>query len=548
MRNLILFLLMLSSLDIWGQPNMSIDDTKAYLTKIIEENQNALEGEGSRDIRNIEFQFGSSSVKKVTWNTNYLYSVRKCSFDIRKVSFSEVKVMPNPDWNSFTLVSKQEDSNINVDSRSRKEYRISSLDRNTLVKIRNAFVHLQNLILEEAPLTSADVDPFLNYEIKPKEMPRITITATSLADDSDNQIIEDNEAAILKVSIRNMGQQSVENIKMELIPKHQNRGISSESSQTVYTLMPEANAELNFRIAANDQVKTGIVNFELILTLDGKKYAKKDIELSTFNRGLETVKFASLPDVDINIPSTVRRQPNKFALVVGNENYTTAPAVPFAKRDAKIFADYLAKTLGIPAENIFLEYDLTKAAFDSRIKRIALIPQVNPDAEIIFYYAGHGLPSFETKEQYLIPTDVNESNLKNGIKFNELISSLNANEPKSLLILADACFSGGARTENLLSGRSVRVKPKENHLSANTLILSASSNDQMAKAFFDKKHGLFTYYILLKLQSSKGKVTAVELFDFVKTNVSEKSILINGSLQTPSFRHGQGVEFIDFNL
>jgi hypothetical protein len=312
--------------------------------------------------------------------------------------------------------------------------------------------------------------------------------------------------------------------------------------------MPEANAELNFRIAANEQVKTGIVNFTLALTLDGKEYAKKDIEFSTFNRGLETVKFASLPDVDIDIPSTSRRQPNKFALVVGNENYTAAPAVPFAKRDAKIFADYLTKTLGIPAENIFLEYDLTKAAFDSRIQRIALIPQVNPDAEIIFYYAGHGLPSFETKEQYLIPTDVNESNLKNGIKINELISSLNANEPKNLFILADACFSGGARTENLLSGRSVRVKPKENHLSANTLILSASSNDQMAKAFFDKKHGLFTYYILLKLQSSKGNTTVLELFDFVKTNVSEKSILINGSLQTPSLRHGQGVEFIDFNL
>jgi hypothetical protein len=545
MKNIILCLLLLTSGNLIGQPTMKVEETKAYLRELVEKNTKGLTGSGTTifSVTKVDFDFSTSSAKEVRFVIGQSWF---CVFDIRKVSFPEIQT--NKYNSQLQIESKPGDSQIHYDQQYQKSFTIFGEDLNTIKKMRNALIHLQNLILEQAPLTSADIDPFLNYDIKPKEMARITITDTSLEDDSDNQIIEDNEAAILKVSIRNMGQQSVENIKMELIPKHQNRGISSESSQTVYTLMPEANAELNFRIAANDQVKTGIVNFELILTLDGKEYARKDIELSTFNRGLETVKFASLPDVDINIPSTARRQPNKFALVVGNENYTSAPAVPFAKRDAKIFADYLTKTLGIPAENIFLEYDLTKAAFDSRIQRIALIPQVNPDAEIIFYYAGHGLPSFETKEQYLIPTDVNESNLKNGIKFNELISSLNANEPKSLLILADACFSGGARTENLLSGRSVRVKPKENHLSANTLILSASSNDQMAKAFFDKKHGLFTYYILLKLQSSKGKVTAVELFDFVKTNVSEKSILINGSLQTPSFRHGQGVEFIDFNL
>lgn len=49
-----------------------------------------------------------------------------------------------------------------------------------------------------------------------------------------------------------------------------------------------------------------------------------------------------------------------------------------------------------------------------------------------------------------------------------------------------------------------------------------------------KEHGLFTYYLLKKLQETKGNVTLGELSDYIKTQVERQSIVINGKLQSPS--------------
>lgn len=47
---------------------------------------------------------------------------------------------------------------------------------------------------------------------------------------------------------------------------------------------------------------------------------------------------------------------------------------------------------------------------------------------------------------------------------------------------------------------------------------------------------LFTYYLLKKLQETKGDVTLGELGDYIKTKVEQQSIVVNGKLQSPSMR------------
>ena len=49
----------------------------------------------------------------------------------------------------------------------------------------------------------------------------------------------------------------------------------------------------------------------------------------------------------------------------------------------------------------------------------------------------------------------------------------------------------------------------------------------------EKNHGLFTYYLLKKLQETKGSVTLKELSDFVTQNVKEQSNNINKKPQNP---------------
>jgi hypothetical protein len=66
------------------------------------------------------------------------------------------------------------------------------------------------------------------------------------------------------------------------------------------------------------------------------------------------------------------------------------------------------------------------------------------------------------------------------------------------------------------------------------VVFSAAQGDETAFPYKDKGHGLFTYFLLKKLQETKGDVTLGDLSDYIETNVGRQSILVNNKSQTPS--------------
>ena len=66
------------------------------------------------------------------------------------------------------------------------------------------------------------------------------------------------------------------------------------------------------------------------------------------------------------------------------------------------------------------------------------------------------------------------------------------------------------------------------------VILSASQGDETAYPFDTEQHGLFTYFLLKKLQENNGDVTLGELSDYITEQVKRQSVVSNGKLQTPS--------------
>ena len=204
------------------------------------------------------------------------------------------------------------------------------------------------------------------------------------------------------------------------------------------------------------------------------------------------------------------------------------------KFDEDAFKEYAEKTLGIPRQNIIFLLDATSGQMKEAIEKFTLLSKhSNGKADLIFYYAGHGLPEEESKEPYLIPVDVSGKNLETAIKLEELYLKLNEYPNKRSLIFLDACFSGGARNQGLIAARGVRVKPKENKLNGNVIVFSASSESQTSLPLEEEKHGLFTYYLLKELQKTKGNIKLVALSAAIKEQVSIASILINSKEQTP---------------
>ena len=53
-------------------------------------------------------------------------------------------------------------------------------------------------------------------------------------------------------------------------------------------------------------------------------------------------------------------------------------------------------------------------------------------------------------------------------------------------------MTGGSRNLGLLASRGIKIKPKEESLSGNMVVFSASQEDQSALPYHDEKHGVFT--------------------------------------------------------
>ena len=184
-------------------------------------------------------------------------------------------------------------------------------------------------------------------------------------------------------------------------------------------------------------------------------------------------------DVDMNIPDNPNKNPNIYALIIGNEDYSSYQTglnnevnVDFAVNDAKIFKEYLIKSLGVPEENVTLKTNATLGQMKQSIQKLTKLDELSGGkAEIIFYYSGHGLPDEESKEAYIMPVDISGMEVKSAIKLNDLYVQLNQFPSKRVTVILDACFSGGARNASLVAMKGVKVKAKDQILGSNMVVL-----------------------------------------------------------------------------
>jgi hypothetical protein len=64
-------------------------------------------------------------------------------------------------------------------------------------------------------------------------------------------------------------------------------------------------------------------------------------------------------------------------------------------------------------------------------------------------------------------------------------------------------------------------------------VFSASSKDQVSLPYKNKNHGMFTYFLLKKIQETKGDVSLKELSDYINKTVSFESVKQNSKEQNP---------------
>lgn len=249
-------------------------------------------------------------------------------------------------------------------------------------------------------------------------------------------------------------------------------------------------------------------------------------------------------DVDINIPQVDIKNRTTLVVIFANENYEELTSVPYAIRDGEIFYKYCISTLGIPAEHIRLVKDATLNNMHKQINWLSdAVTTFNGNANIILYYAGHGIPDEVTRKAYLLPTDGYGDDTRSAFALDDMYAQLGQTSAKRIIVLLDACFSGSTRNEEILvPTRAAILKAKEGLPQGNMIVFSATTNDQTAYPINNEGHGMFTYYLLKKLQDSKGNASMEEIVDYVRSNVNQRSVLINSKSQTPTINVSPAIE------
>lgn len=252
---------------------------------------------------------------------------------------------------------------------------------------------------------------------------------------------------------------------------------------------------------------------------------------------------APVSDVDAPPPALARGRVDGVAVVIGIERTRQGlPRADYAAKDARVFAEYLTKTLGYREENVALLIDERAAKSDLEKYLEDWLPRkAGPGATVVVFYSGHGAPDPTRGSAYLVPYDGDPAYLgKTGYPLARLYETLGRLKGRRSLVLLDACFSGAGRRSALAKGARPlvsRIAPPP--APADLAVLSAAASDQIGGAYDEKGHGLFTYFLLRAVRdaAAQGRApTAEELLDAVSGKVEAEARRLTGNEQTPQLQ------------
>lgn len=239
-------------------------------------------------------------------------------------------------------------------------------------------------------------------------------------------------------------------------------------------------------------------------------------------------------DVDKNIPYTGVKSENTYALIIANEDYQFVDDVNFAVHDGEVFKEYCIKTLGIPERQIRYCANASYGVISGGVDWLKYALNNFDGAKAIVYYCGHGIPDEKTGDAYIIPVDGKGTNTTTCYSLNSLYTALANTKASNITYFMDACFTGANKEGSMLvAARGIAREAKKETLQGCSVVFSASSGDETAMTYPEKGHGLFTYFLLKKLQETSGNVSYSDLSAYINQNVKKEAFLINEKPQTP---------------
>ncbi|HIN45694.1 MAG TPA: hypothetical protein EYM87_00255 [Candidatus Marinimicrobia bacterium] len=405
-------------------------------------------------------------------------------------------------------------------------------------------------------------DPMkISFETFPFIPPKLELVDFGVSTPNEGNEIRPQTTTEVQARVQNRGQGPAEDVKFSInLPKFVYFTPDSRQEYSFSSLKPGEFKDLEFSfntaktVGKTIDVSIGFTEESTTgrfpLDLDVAKPQRTIQQLVVTGQELAQVEFEDVAtvsvDIEKDIPKSGRKGKHDLAIVFGIESYKNVPGVSFAKRDALWMKKYFENVLGIPANKIYYktDSDVGLGAFrkvfsedgwlDKRIKE--------GKSNVFIYYAGHGAPDMKQNKAYLIPYDGDPNYAsQTGYAIDVLYAELGNMGAKSVTVFLDACFSGANREKEMLlaDARPVFMEVDAS-ATGNVTVFSASGGKEISSAWPEKKHGLFSYFLMKGMRgdadaNKDSQITVDELNNYVSENVSDIAGMLDRE-QTPGLQ------------
>lgn len=439
-----------------------------------------------------------------------------------------------------------------------------------------------------------------NIETDFIKRPNIDINTTILSTAKDLEFknmldskVEAKDFIQLRVTIENNGDGPAKNLKVNFLEdEHYSRfrpvGYYNSSVLEIDQLDARESTEVTlvYRINQTDDfsdlASSNGIEYRVSIEEDmlNTRYLSDNFEIFSPELESQSVLVAEYTEVenksfdeefityDDNIFSSPRINPNSYALIISNSNYSRMSNIPSASSDALLIEKYFNRAFGIPYDNIIKKQDLSGGAFRDIIDldmKNKIIGKSN--IQLYVYYAGHGMLD-DNGNGLFLPTDANpvSPNLTiNSVNQSDFYEKLyNLEEVNKIYVFVDACFSGEPKgrdndylnedvEKKYLSSRGASresIYSLKEEFKEKINLFSAASKDQTSLSYdyfnknlnFNINNGLFTTFLASGIlvdengicnsdTNRDGSVSIGELRDYIEVKVSAFS---NGT-QSPTW-------------
>lgn len=357
------------------------------------------------------------------------------------------------------------------------------------------------------------------------------------------QKLQPDTASTVRIQVENTGEGAARALQAKVEVEENGRLLASAGTAQELGTVPSGSTT---ELAVNLQPSADAESVPLRISLR----SAEDPYQTTDRLTLPVAAPDRPPLVDRDIPAGDTTRDDAVAVVIGTRNYRNpeVPNVDYAERDAKTVKKYLTKTMGFREGNVLELINPTQAELaavfgTAQTHKGRLYDFLRTDStEVFVFYSGHGAPNPEEDGRtYFLPSNGSPQQLAiTGYPVHQMYENLAKMTSGPVTVAIDACFSGQSEGGALVRNASPALLSVENPMVGmeNGMVMTASKADQISSWYPEKKHGLFTYFLLKGLrgeadENQDGRVTGAEMKQYLGENVSYYARRLHSRTQNP---------------